>query len=349
MYGGTERVVSYLTEALVKAGHHVTLFASGDSRTGAQLISTCRAAIRLDSSRPDPVALHVRMFEQLSRMARNFDIIHFHTEHIQLPLARRLDTPCLVTLHGRLDIPGLGDLYDEYRDIPLVAISNSQRRQLPQASWGATIYHGVPPQPCDWSAEPGSYLAFLGRIAPEKRVDRAIEIARQARIPLRISAKVDAADRDYFTREIRPLIDGSFVKFVGEIDEAEKPQFLSNAQALLFPIDWPEPFGLVMIEAMRCGTPVVAFGNGSVPEVIDEGVTGFIVNSVEQAAAAVGGLGQFDRRQCRQRFERRFTAARMAQEYSELYQALVARKNHRSVRSLPTTPVLVARREVNAP
>ena len=325
LYGGTERIVAYLTEELIAQGHEVTLFASGDSRTSADLVSPCDQAIRLDENGPDAAALHVLMLEQLNQLAYDFDVIHFHTEHIQLPFARRQTTPCVVTLHGRLDVPGLTELYAEFRDVPVVSISNAQREPLPGAHWQGTVYHGLPLKLHCCSRESGSYLAFLGRIAPEKGVDRAIEIAQRAGVPLKIAAKVDAADREYFETQIEPRIDGTSVELIGEINEREKTAFLGNARALLFPIDWPEPFGLVMIEAMACGTPSIAFRNGSVPEVIDEGVTGFIVESIDAAVAAVAEAQTLDRRRCRQMFERRFSAARMARDYCKIYETLLRR------------------------
>jgi glycosyltransferase involved in cell wall biosynthesis len=328
LYGGTERIVSYLTEELIEQGHHVTLFASGDSRTSAELVAPCEQAIRLDDNAPDAAALHVLMLEQLNQHAYDFDIIHFHTEHIQLPFARRQATPCLVTLHGRLDVPGLAELYEEFRDVPVVSISNAQREPLPGARWQATVYHGLPANLHCCGLEPEGYLAFLGRIAPEKGVDRAIEIAQRAGVPLKIAAKVDPADQEYFAREIEPRIDGTSVQLVGEINESQKTAFLGKARALLFPIDWPEPFGLVMIESMACGTPSIAFRRGSVPEVIDEGVTGFIVESIDDAVAAVGRTESLDRRRCRQVFENRFSAARMADDYYRIYQELLLRRQH---------------------
>jgi glycosyltransferase involved in cell wall biosynthesis len=326
LYGGTERIVSYLTEELIDQGHQVTLFASGDSQTSAELVSPCEHAIRLDANGPDAAALHVLMLEQLNQHAYDFDIIHFHTEHIQLPFARRQATPCLVTLHGRLDIPGLAELYEEFRDVPLVSISDSQREPLPGARWQATVYHGLPTHLHCCTPEPEGYLAFLGRIAPEKGVDRAIDIARRAGVPLKIAAKVDAADQDYFTSEIEPRIDGVSVQLIGEINEAQKTAFLGQARALLFPIDWPEPFGLVMIEAMACGTPSIAFRRGSVPEVIDEGVTGFIVETLDEAVAAVAKSQSLDRMRCRDVFERRYSAARMANDYCHIYEQLLHRQ-----------------------
>lgn len=320
LYGGTERVVSWLTEELIRQGHHVTLFASGDSRTRGTLISTWPTALRLDPSTPEPHAVHVLQMEEVFRRAAAFDIVHFHVDSMHLPLARRHNTPVLTTLHGRLDLKGLAELYDEFEELPLVSISKAQRRQLPDANWIGTVYHGLPGDLYTASSEPGEYLAFLGRISPEKRPDRAIEIARRSGVPLRIAAKVDPVDRDYYEDAIAPLIDGSFIRFVGEVAEDDKGDFLRGALALVFPIDWPEPFGLAMIEAMACGTPVIAFRAGSVPEVIDDGLTGRIVDTVEQGVACVAEARSWDRRRCREIFERRFTALRMASDYCQLYE-----------------------------
>lgn len=320
LYGGTERVVSYLTEELVRQGHHVTLFASGDSRTHAKLISAWPTALRLDASQPEPLSVHVLQIEEVFRRAPAFDILHFHSDTIHLPLARRHNTPVVTTLHGRLDLPGLAELYNEFEELPLISISAAQRRQLPDANWLGTVHHGLPVEVHAPGYEPGEYLAFLGRIAPEKRPDRAIEIARRSGVPLRIAAKIDAADRAYFETHLAHHIDGSFIRYVGEVNEADKGEFLRGALALLFPIDWPEPFGLAMIEAMACGTPVIAFRAGSVDEVIDEGVTGRIVESIDQGVACVAEARHWDRRRCREVFERRFSARRMAADYGQLYE-----------------------------
>ena len=322
LYGGTERVVSYLTEELVRAGHRVTLFASGDSTTSAELLSVWERALRLDHRHPDPMSLHLVLMEEVFRRAAQYDVIHFHTDAVHLPLARRYNTPSLATLHGRLDLAGLDALYTEYDELPLVSISNAQRQPLANANWAGTVYHGVPLELHRPSTRPGKYLAFLGRISIEKRVDRAIEIAQRTGVPLKIAAKVDRGDRDYFLEEIEPLIDGTLVEFVGEIGEHEKTQFLGDAIALLFLIDWPEPFGLAMIEAMACGTPVIASRCGSVPEVIDEGVTGFIVEDLEDAAHSVARAMNLDRRRCREVFEQRFSATRMASDYCRIYERL---------------------------
>lgn len=321
LYGGTERVVSYLTEELVRQGHRVTLFASGDSVTTAELVSVCERSLRLDARGPEEaLALHLVMIEEVFRRCAAFDVIHFHIDALHLPLGRRCSTPCVTTLHGRLDMAGLDLLYRTFSDLPLVSISDAQRLPLSAANWAGTVYHGLPPQlhrPCEAA---GRYLAFLGRIAPEKRVDRAIEIARRTGVPLRIAAKVDRVDRDYFATQISPLIDGSLVQYIGEISDRDKSDFLGRALALLFPIDWPEPFGLAMIEALACGTPVIAFRHGSVPEILEQGVTGFIVESVDEAVSCITRVRDLSRRRCREAFERRFSVARMARDYCEIYQ-----------------------------
>jgi glycosyltransferase involved in cell wall biosynthesis len=321
LYGGTERVVSYLTEDLVRQGHAVTLFASGDSVTAAQLVSVCDRAIRLDPAQPDPFALHAVMLERVSRHAGSFDVIHFHTDGLHLPVTRRCPGVCSVTtLHGRLDIPGLEGLYQEFSEQPLISISDAQRRPLAGANWIATIYHGLPPQMHAATETPGRYLAFLGRIAPEKGIERAVAIAQRSGVPLKIAAKIDRVDQNYFATEVAGLIDGSLVDFVGEITEVEKTRFLGDAIALLFPIDWPEPFGLTMIEAMACGTPVIGFRRGSVPEIIDEGVTGFVVDDVDAAVECVSRAAGLSRKRCRERFEQRFQVARMSQNYCKAYE-----------------------------
>jgi glycosyltransferase involved in cell wall biosynthesis len=324
-YGGTERVVSYLTEELVRQGHEVTLFASGDSVTTATLVPLCAQALRLDEQSVDALAHHVLALEIVSRAAVEFDVLHFHIDYVHFPLSRRAGYPNVTTLHGRLDIPDLLPLYREFCDMPVVSISNAQRVPLPHARWMATVPHGLPPDLLSFQGTPGNYLAFLGRISPEKRVDRAIEIARRVGLPLRIAAKVDEADRGYFEREIAPLFDQPFVEFLGEIGEAQKGEFLGGALALLFPIDWREPFGLVMIEAMACGTPVVAWRGGSVEEVITNGVSGFVVDEIDDAVEATERAATLDRRQCRDTFEQRFTADRMARDYVAVYQALTGK------------------------
>ena len=323
MYGGTERVVAYLADALVDLGHDVTLYASGDSRTRATLRASRASAIRLD---PAPLksdlAAHIAMLHDLRRRAGDFDVLHFHTDILHLPMFEAEADRTVTTLHGRLDMTDLDGVFRRYDRYPLVSISDHQRGPLPDANWAATVHHGLPlelfPPPAH---SPGDAIAFVGRIAPEKRPDRAIRIARRAGRKLRIAAKVDAADVRYWNETIAPMVDGPDIEFLGEVDEAGKRSVLADAAALVFPIDWPEPFGLVMIEAMACGTPVVAWRCGSVPEVIEEGVTGFVVDSEEEAAAAIERAVKLDRTRVRQAFERRFTARTMASRYAELYAA----------------------------
>ena len=321
-YGGTERIVSYLTEELVAQGHEVTLFASGDSVTAAQLIAARKRALRLDNVF-DPLPHHYVMLEEVFERASRFDIIHFHTDYLHLPLARRHPIPHLTTLHGRLDLPDLMPLYKKFSEMPVVSISNAQRKPLPRANWQQTIYHGLPLELYDCGEKPGNYLAFVGRISPEKRLDRAIEIAARSGMRLRIAAKTDAADRDYMEQVIRPILSNSSAEFIGEIGDKDKKEFLANAYALLFPIDWPEPFGLVIIEAMACGTPIIAYRCGSVPELIQDGVTGYIVDDIEGALQALRKIPAFDRRRCRQVFEERFSASRMAQDYLNVYRRVI--------------------------
>ncbi|MGA3000731.1 MAG: glycosyltransferase family 4 protein [Acetobacteraceae bacterium] len=326
LYGGTERVVSWLTEELVAMGHDVTLFASGDSVTSATLAPMRDQAIRLDPTVKDPLALHYRMIEQVYRRKDEFDVLHSHLDYFPLSLLTRQNVPYLTTLHGRLDLEDFVEIFGTFRDAPFVSISNHQRLPVPQLNWLRTVPHGVPvnlltPQPVRQE-----YLAALGRISPEKGFDKAIRIAAQSGMKLKIAAKVDNVDKEYYSTVIRPMIqDNPNVEFIGEINDQQKPAFLSGAHALLFPIDWPEPFGLVMIEAMACGTPVIAFRAGSVPEVIDEGVTGFIVSNEAEAVAATRRLHQLDRATVRATFDRRWTARRMAEDYVKLYQALAAR------------------------
>lgn len=324
-YGGTERVVSYLTEELVRQRHEVTLFASGDSVTSARLIPVCDHALRLHESCEDQLAHHVRLLESVFRHAAEFDILHFHIDYLHYPLSTRQNLPHLTTLHGRLNLPDLQPLYGMFRDVPVVSISDSQREPLPSVNWQATVYHGLPEDLYTYHATQGQYLAFIGRISPEKRVDRAIHIAKRAGMKLKIAAKVDNADRAYFREIIRPLLKDPMVEYIGEIGEAEKDEFLGNAYALVFPIDWPEPFGLVMIEAMACGTPVIAYREGSVPEIIEDGVNGFTVETINEAVRAVENVGSLSRRQCRAAFEQRFTACRMACDYLTVYGRLIAR------------------------
>ncbi len=322
LYGGTERVVSYLTEELVRLGHDVTLFASGDSTTRARLVAGCPEALRLGGVIVHEAA-HVLMLEQLLQRADGFDAIHFHVDLLHLPLARRLNVPHLTTVHGRLDLPELVPLYREFDDVPLVSISDAQRTPLPFARWHGTVHHGLPRDLLRPGAGDGGYLAFLGRVSPEKGIVQAIEIAGQAGLELRVAAKVDRADHRYFAEQVAPLIAQDHVRFVGEIGEADKSAFLGGARALLCPIDWPEPFGLVIIEALACGTPVIAFRRGSVPELIDDGTSGFVVDDVAGAVAAVRRLPELTRARCRAAFERRFTAERMAREYVALYERLL--------------------------
>ena len=322
-YGGTERVVAYLTDELVREGHEVTLFASGDSRTSARLVACSPSALRLDPEVVDPVAHHVYELERVAAEAHRFDVIHWHIDYFHYPMSRRLGVPQLTTLHGRLDIPDLQPVYDEFGDMPVVSISNDQRSPLPQAQWVGTVHHGMPADELTPRDDVGDYLCFLGRMSPEKRADRAIEVARRVGMPRRIAAKVDDMDRVYFEQEIEPLLGADHVDFVGEIGPAEKNEFLGRARALLFPIDWSEPFGLVMIEAMACGTPVIAYRSGSVPEVITDGVSGFIVDDIEGAVAAVRRLDELDRAGCRASFEARFTVDRMARDYLDVYDRVI--------------------------
>ena len=322
LYGGTERVVSYLTEELVKQGHDVTLFASGDSITSANLIPVVDQALRLTRA-DDSFAYHILLLEELSKRSHEYDIIHFHIDYMHFPLSRQLNIPQLTTLHGRLDIPSLQDIYLEFNDMPVVSISNHQRRPLPFANWLATVYNGVPEETYTFQPNPGTYLALLGRISPEKGIERAIEIAIRVGMELKIAAKIDKVDTDYFNDRIKPLLEHPLIEYVGEINEAEKNDFLGNAYAMLFPIDWPEPFGLVMIEAMACGTPTIAYHRGSVTEVMSHGETGFIVNSIEEAANSVEKIETISRQCCRHMFETRFSARRMAQDYLKAYSLLI--------------------------
>ena len=321
-YGGTERVVSYLTEELVAQGQDVTLFASGDSQTSAKLVPGSPRSLRLSGNSIDHLAHHIAMLDDVMRMAPEFDVIHFHIDYMHFPLSRYCALPSLTTLHGRLDLPDLLPVYKKFPDAPLVSISLSQRKPMPRVNWVGNISHGLPMDLLTFQPRTGDYLAFLGRISPEKRVDRAIEIARRAGIPLKIAAKIDKADREYYESTIKPLMSDPNVEFIGEIGEHEKSEFLGNAYAYLFPIDWPEPFGLTMIEAMACGTPTIAFNCGSVKEVMQEGLTGFIVEDMDQAVAAVAKVSTIERTACRNVFEKRYTAARMAEEYLEIYQSM---------------------------
>jgi glycosyltransferase involved in cell wall biosynthesis len=325
LYGGTERVVSYLTEALVEQGHRVTLFASGDSVTRAELIAGCSRALRMDDNCKDPLPHHFVMLEEVYRQARHFDLIHFHVDYLHFPFSRRHCVPHLTTLHGRLDLPDLPPLYRRYADMPVVSISDAQRTPLPWINWQGTVYHGLPATLFSFHERAGDYLAFLGRTSPEKGVDQAITIARRSGMKLKIAAKVDKGDREYYHQKIEPMIreNHDLVEFLGEVGGADKEELLGNAYALLFPIDWPEPFGLVMIEAMACGTPVIANRCGSVPEVMVDGVTGFVVKSLDEAVDAVERVASLDRRGCRRVFEKRFTVDRMAADYLSLYHRLI--------------------------
>ncbi|HLG81006.1 MAG TPA: glycosyltransferase family 4 protein [Bradyrhizobium sp.] len=323
LYGGTERVVHWLTEELVELGHDVTLYASGDSVTSARLEAPWPRALRLDGSVRDPNALHMLMLEHVRQRRGDFDFLHFHLDYYPFSLFSRQSTPFVTTLHGRLDLPEHQPVFSTFSSVPVISISNAQRRPLPQARWVRTIHHGLPERLLTPHPVRPRYFAFLGRIAPEKGVDRAIRIAEHCGVPLKIAAKVDHADRDYFQDKIKPLLNSPNVEFIGEISDQEKSMFLSGAIVLLLPIDWPEPFGLVMIEAMACGTPVIAFNRGSVPEIVEDGVTGFIVEDEIGAIGAVDRLAQLPRTSIRKRFEERFTARRMAQDYLSVYRSLI--------------------------
>jgi glycosyltransferase involved in cell wall biosynthesis len=324
-YGGTERIVSYLTEELVNLGHEVTLFASGDSITASKLIPCAPRALRLEVAVRDPTSYYVLMLERVRDRADDFDLLHFHIDQFHFPMFQPIAGRTVTTLHGRQDRPGLAALYLGFPDMPLVSISDAQRRSVSDANFVATVHHGIPSdlhQPCFHPR--GGYVAFLGRMSPEKRPDRAIAIARALGIPLKIVAKVDRSEEDYFRTEVEPLLNGSDVKFIGEMDDREKTQFLGEALALLFPIDWPEPFGLAMIEAMACGTPVLAFRCGSVPEIVEDNISGLIVDTADEAIATLPHVIALDRRKVRWRFEQHFTAARMAQDYLRVYQSLLS-------------------------
>src|SRR3954464_6341629 len=323
LYGGTERVVAWLVDELVGLGHKVTLFASGDSKTSATLHAVWPQALRLGRPRTDPMVAQAALLEAVARHATEFDVIHMHIDWLHLPLLSRLGVPFLTTCHGRMDLPGFPDVVCRFPDAPFVSISNNQRAPLSEANWIGTIYHGLPADLFRPSFEPGSYLAFLGRLTAEKGPVAALRIAHAAKMPLRIAAKLPRSERKYFKEKLEPLIDGNQVQHIGEVNDETKREFLAGAAALLFPIDWPEPFGLVMIEAMACGTPVIAFKSGSVPEVIDDGITGFVVPGETEAVEAIGRLSELDRRQVRRHFEKRFTATRMAQEYVRQYETLV--------------------------
>ncbi|MET4218194.1 glycosyltransferase involved in cell wall biosynthesis [Bradyrhizobium sp. LB14.3] len=325
LYGGTERVIDWLVNELVEFGHEVTLFASGDSMTKGKLHAVWPRALRLGRKGADPNAACALLIEAIAERSRDFDVIHSHVDWLPLPVLSRTGVPFLTTMHGRLDLPGLPQVIGAFADAPFVSISADQRRPLPEANWIATIQHGLPKDMFRPSYEPGSYLAFLGRLTADKGPEDAIRIARAARMPLRIAAKIPRAETAYFKNKLEPNIDGRQVQLVGEVDDAKKQPFLANAAGLLFPINWPEPFGLVMIEAMACGTPVIAYRSGSVPEVVEDGVTGFIVDGEEQAIRVVKELRRLDRRVVRARFEERFVASRMANDYETRYRELVAR------------------------
>lgn len=326
-YGGTERVVSYLTEELIRMGHDVTLFASGDSVTQARLEPICPRSLRLHKTCIDQLAHHIVMLERITKRLDEFDLVHYHIDYLHFPLSRRSQTPHVTTLHGRLDIPDLVPLYREFAEMPVVSISDSQREPLPWLNWQETVYHGIPENLYTFHERPGRYLAFLGRISPEKGVHRAIRIATRVGMKIKIAAKADPLDRSYFEK-VKPLMEHPLVDYVGEIGEKGKSEFLGNAYALLFPIDWPEPFGMVMIEAMACGTPVIAFRNGSVPEIVEPGATGFIVGRIDQAVRAIKKAGELDRRRIREAFNKRFASARMARDYVNLYNRLLKGKSN---------------------
>jgi len=325
MYGGTERVVHYLTEELVRQGHDVTLFASGDSQTSARLVNGCDQALRLANTGQDPLAHHTVLLDKVFSRAEDFDILHFHTDYTHFPLSRLLRVPTVTTLHGRLDLPDLPPLYKYFDQTPVVSISQAQRMFLKRANWVGNVYHGLPQdhfRKMRSQAGDHGYLAFVGRVSPEKRPDRAIRIAVQAGMKLKIAAKVDAVDLSYFESQIVPLLELPGIEYLGEMHEFEKIELLANAIAYLFPIDWPEPFGLTMIEAMACGTPTIAFRSGSVPEIIEDGLTGFVVASEDEAVAALRKVKNISRAHCWATFERRFTACRMARDYVGIYEAL---------------------------
>jgi glycosyltransferase involved in cell wall biosynthesis len=338
-YGGTERIVSYLTEELIEQGHDLTLFASGDSLTGARLVSPCARSLRLDPDCIDPLAHFCLMLEMVFEQAGSFDMIHYHIDYLHFPFSKRNLTPHVTTLHGRLDLPDLVPLYRRFAKMPVISISDTQRAPLPCINWQGTVHHGIPTSLYALHRNEGSYLAFLGRISPEKRVDRAIEIAKLAKMKLKIAAKVDRVDSKYMEKKIKPLLDHPLVEFIGEIGEEQKEDFLGNAYALLFPIDWCEPFGLVMIESMACGTPIIAYNQGSVPEVVDEGRTGFIVNGVEESVRALEKVRSLDRLRCRRIFEERFSATRMANDYVKIYEKLLRKRCDRRAVKMEKKPI----------
>jgi glycosyltransferase involved in cell wall biosynthesis len=328
LYGGTERVIFYLTEELIRRGHEVTLFASGDSKTSATLVPFCPRALRLDPNCVDPLAHHILMLEKVQQRATDFDIIHYHIDYLHFPVSRRQPAPQVTTLHGRLDIPDVAAIFNEYRDMPLVSISNSQRSPFPDVRWLGTVYHGLPKNYFHLNTEPADYLAFLGRISPEKGLDEAIRIAIGSGSKLRVAAKIDKVDRQYFETVIRPLFSEykSAIEYVGEISDREKNSFLGSARALLFPVNWPEPFGLVLLESMACGTPIIAYNRGSVPEIIDHGKSGYIVNGTAEAIHAVRNISQINRTECHQVFSERFTVEKMAEGYLKIYEQVIGEK-----------------------
>ena len=326
LYGGTERVIAWLIDELVDTGHHVTLLASGDSATRARLLSPWSRSLRLGRPRADPASAYAALLEEMARHASEFDVVHCHIDWMHLPLLARLGVPFLTTVHGRLDSPGLPDLVRRFPEAPFVSISQNQRSPLPEARWLATIYHGLPINSLRPSYASGRYLAFLGRLTPDKGPEAAIRIARAKGTPLRIAAKLPRREQRYFKQTLEPLIDGEQIQLTGEVNDRIKEEFLANATALLFPIAWPEPFGLVMIEAMACGTPVVAFRSGSVPEVVDHGVTGFIVEDEAEAVQAIKRIPELDRRAVRARFEKRFGSKRMTEDYVRCYEAVIGAK-----------------------
>ncbi|MGZ3307809.1 MAG: glycosyltransferase family 4 protein [Xanthobacteraceae bacterium] len=340
LYGGTERIVSYLTDELVRQGHDVTLFASGDSVSSAKLVRCVPMALRLDANVRDPIPYYMLMLDRVREMADEFDILHFHIDQFHFPLFRPIANRTVTTLHGRQDLHDLKPLYVGFSDMPLVSISNSQRKPIANANFAATVYHGLPLQMLKPTYKPsGNYVAFLGRISPEKRPDRAIRIAQALGVRIKIAAKIDKVDEAYFRESIAPLISQPGVEYIGEIDERSKSEFLGQASALLFPIDWPEPFGLSMIEAMACGTPVLAFRCGSVPEIVDPGVTGMIVDTMDEAIRVLPQVLALDRRAVRQKFEQRFSAARMAKDYAQVYRSLVKQQ------ALPERDAPLSRRQ----
>jgi glycosyltransferase involved in cell wall biosynthesis len=327
LYGGTERIVSYVTEELVRRGHDVTLFASGDSQTSARLVAVTERALRLDGKSREVLAADIsRQLGRVFRDAHKFDVIHCHVDYLAYPFCGLIRTPTLHTLHGRLDLPYLAPVFRDFPDVPLVSISNAQREPLASfdPTWAGTVYHGMPLDGSPFVAQPGDYLAFLGRLSPEKQPDVAIEVAKRVGMPLHIAAKIDASDREYVDRVVAPLLDHPLIEFIGEVEDDRKAAFLGGARALLFPIDWPEPFGLVMIEAMACGTPVIARPCGSVPEIIEDGRTGFIADTVDELVEAVKRIDTIDRVECRRQVERRFSVPRMVDDYEALYRRAVS-------------------------